>query len=144
MSSEPCAGCGAVHVTAEEWAALEASIAAEKEARAALWPDAKAVAGAMMELFTRLGDMGWQTDIRLAPKDGKPFQVMQFGSSGIFQAFRGEDGFVWVEDGGDLWPGNDSMAWYRAGWSLFGGRKLDIASLTGESDDKAKTQENKA
>jgi len=64
--------------------------------------------------WKRLQDLGFN-DACYCPKDGTPFEVVEWGSTGIFRCtYEGKwpDGLYMVEDGGDIWPtGRGGMLW---------------------------------
>ena len=60
----------------------------------------------MFEAYQRLMELGWKQAI-YCPKDGTVFEVIEAGSTGIFDChYDGEwpKGIWWTHDGGDLWP----------------------------------------
>lgn len=78
---------------------------AHKE-RAEKMPDDAAALRVMQDGFQRLRDLGWREAI-YCPKDGSVFEVIEAGSTGIFDChYDGEwpNGKWWVHDNGDLWP----------------------------------------
>jgi hypothetical protein len=93
-------------LSAEEAERLWHDIEAKAAERAARLPDEKACLNAMMDAYVRLRELGW-SDAIYCPKDGTPFQVIEAGSTGIFDChYEGTwpKGSWWVSDGGDLWP----------------------------------------
>lgn len=84
----------------------------QKRKRADQIPDVHECLRLMMQVHLRLKEMGWNEPI-YAPKDGTTFEVLTFGSTGIFKCrYLGEwpKGGFFVEDGGDLWP-SDPIAY---------------------------------
>lgn len=60
----------------------------------------------MSEAYQRLMELGWKPAI-YCPKDGTVFEVIEAGSTGIFDCHYGGEwpkGTWWTHDGGDLWP----------------------------------------
>src|SRR3990167_308171 len=60
----------------------------------------------MFEAFQRLMELGWSEAI-YCPKDGTVFEVIEAGSTGIFDChYSGEwpKGSWWIHEKGDLWP----------------------------------------
>jgi len=78
------------------WAACEA----EQEERVKRLPDEPSAIKALFEAWLRLKELGWCEAI-YCPKDGTPFQIIEAGSTGIFDAyFQGEwpDGYIISSD----------------------------------------------
>jgi len=74
--------------------------------RAARLPDEKSAIGAMFDAYDRLRELGW-SDAIYCPKDGTHFQVIEPGSTGIFDAnYQGEwpNGSWWLYDENDISP----------------------------------------
>ncbi len=66
--------------------------------------------------WKRLQDLGF-ADACYCPKDGTPFDVVEWGSTGIFRCtYSGEwpDGHYMIEDGGDIWPTSRGDMLWRA------------------------------
>jgi len=85
-----------------EWHGYEV----EKAETERLMPDQKAALKMLSRAFHRLKDFGWRETI-YCPKDGRPFQAIEAGSTGIHSAhYEGKwpDGSWWVWDGGDMYP----------------------------------------
>lgn len=95
-----------VPLSEQEAEQLWKDIEAKQAERAVRLPDEKACLSAMMEAFIRLKELGW-SDAIYCPKDGSSFQVIEAGSTGIFDChYEGAwpKGTWWVADEGDLWP----------------------------------------
>lgn len=76
------------------------------KARAERLPDEQSAIGSMFDAFDRLRELGWR-DAIYCPKDGTHFQVLEAGSTGIFDAYYDGEwpkGSWWAADDGDLWP----------------------------------------
>lgn len=74
-----------------------------QKARAAAMPTEKDAIGALWEAFQRLRELGWR-EACYCPKDGSGFQIIEVGSTGIFDAhYSGEwpDGYIISSDGHD-------------------------------------------
>lgn len=69
---------------AEGRAMIEASDAHLKK-RAALMPDQQSAINMLFDAYDRLRELGWK-DAIYCPKDGTHFQVIEAGSTGIFDA----------------------------------------------------------
>ena len=93
------------------WAACEA---AEKR-RNELMPDEKAAIKMMMDAHTRLKDFGWR-EPQYCPKEGTRFNVIELGSTGIFEGeYRGEwpDGTWYTYDEHDVYPSSIAPAMFK-------------------------------
>ena len=69
----------------------------------------------MLRAKERLREFGWSDGI-YAPKDGTVFEVIEFGSTGIFDCrYHGEwpDGHWMTFDGGDVYPSSSAPLMYR-------------------------------
>jgi hypothetical protein len=101
----------------DEADALWASIESAKAARIALMPDWAAALQMMSDALSRLNDEGWARGA-YCPKDGSPFAIIEFGSTGIFEAFYSgtwPDGHVIACDfvshpDGMLWKAIDKLS----------------------------------
>lgn len=74
-----------------------------KKKREADWPTERDAIIAMWEARERLIELGWR-DAVYCPKDGSEFQIIEAGSTGVFEAFysgKWPDGHVISHDGGD-------------------------------------------
>lgn len=79
-----------VTMTAEE---AEALWKAAEEASARLADEMPETADALRTIHTglsRLRDLGWR-EAKYCPKDGSPFAVIEYGSTGLFEAFYSGD-----------------------------------------------------
>lgn len=86
---------------------LQQAEAAEKR-RAEEMPSTEAAISTMWNGYQRLRELGWR-EAMYCPKDGSTFEVIEAGSTGIFDChYSGEwpNGHWWAHDGGDLWPSN--------------------------------------
>lgn len=93
-------------LTRAEADVLLARLESEDERRKALMPDEKSALRMMMDAYTRLKDMGWN-DAVYCPKDGRTFEVIEPGSTGIHSCiYTGEwpTGSWWVFGNGDMYP----------------------------------------
>lgn len=83
-----------------------AELDANKTRRAVQMPDDYAALRALMDVYSRLKELGWK-DAIYCPKDGTIFEAIEAGSAGIHRChYQGEwpRGSWWVHDGGDLFP----------------------------------------
>lgn len=95
-----------VSLSADEAKAIWESIEAAGVARAVKLPDQQSAIDAMMEAWVRLKELGWR-DAIYCPKDGSRFQVIECGSTGVFDcSYSGKwpDGYWMTADGGDCYP----------------------------------------
>jgi hypothetical protein len=79
--------------------------------RAEAMPTEQSAIDAMMDAYIRLKEFGWR-DVIYCPKDGSPFDAIEFGSSGIHEChYSGDwpDGSWWIHEAGDLWPSHPSL-----------------------------------
>lgn len=93
-------------LTRAEADVLIAHCRSEDERRKALMPDEQSAIRMMMDAHTRLTDMGWKDPI-YCPKDGRTFEVIEPGSTGIFKCIYMGDwpkGSWWVMDDADMFP----------------------------------------
>ena len=93
-------------LTRAEADVLIAHCNSEDERRKALIPDEKAAIELMMDTYIRLKEMGWN-DAIYCPKDGRAFEVIEPGSTGIFKCvYQGEwpKGTWWIVEDGDMSP----------------------------------------
>lgn len=94
---------------------LLALIDARQVARQTAMPREQDAIQAMFEAWQRLRELGWREGI-YAPKDGTPFQIIEAGSTGIFQcSYSGKwpDGYFMTEDGRDVYPSRSAPMLYR-------------------------------
>jgi hypothetical protein len=94
----------------EEADALLAAVDAAEKDRAARMPDEKAAIHALFDAWLRLKELGWR-DAVYCPKDGTPFQIIEAGSTGIFDAYyQGEwpDGYIISHDEHDSYVSRPS------------------------------------
>jgi hypothetical protein len=90
---------------AEADAMLAAADAAEAK-RAELMPDTQSAIDAMFQAWYRLKELGWREAV-YCPKDGSAFEVIEAGSTGIFDCrYSGEwpHGHYLIAAHGDIWP----------------------------------------
>lgn len=87
---------------AEGEALWEAAKKAGRE-RAERMPDEKAAISALWDAHQRLKELGWREPM-YCPKDGSRFNVIELGSTGIFEgAYRG----TWPDGSWDMWDEHD-------------------------------------
>ena len=105
-----------VHLSADEARVIvEACEAADAKRRESM-PDSMAALRTLHDALTRLRDEGWRDGI-YCPKDGLPFALIEFGSTGVFEgSYCGEwpSGSVMFSDGlvnprGLLWKPIDHL-----------------------------------
>lgn len=95
-----------VALSADQANALWEEVERRDKELAACLPDERSALAALHEAFCRLKQLGWREAI-YCPKDGTSFQVIEAGSTGIFDCHyvgTWPDGGWWIADGGDLWP----------------------------------------
>lgn len=83
--------------------------------RAEMMPTEHGALRHMHAAYQRLRDLGWREGI-YAPKDGTVFQVIENGSTGIFDcAYSGEwpDGFWNTMDASDVYPSRSTPVLFR-------------------------------
>lgn len=84
--------------------------------RAELMPDERACIEVIFHATQRLSELGWGDPI-YCPKDGKPFDVIELGSTGIFQCrYVGKwpEGHWETCDDCDVYPSSKQPMMYRA------------------------------
>jgi hypothetical protein len=75
-----------------------------KEDRAARMPDEQAAIRALWDAHQRLKELGWKEPM-YCPKDGTHFNIIELGSTGIFEgSYRGE----WPNGSWDSWDEHDA------------------------------------
>ena len=96
-------------ITQERFDALLAAIEARDQKRRELMPTEQEALTLMFEAFHRLKELGWH-EAMYAPKDGRPLELIEAGSTGIHSGYceeRPQSPFktkwFWIEDG-DVWP----------------------------------------
>ncbi len=98
-------------LTAIEAKAIFDQIEAADERRKKDMPDERSAINAFFDAWQRLKDFGWERAID-CPKDGREFEVIEAGSTGIHRCiYRGDwpDGDWWIMDDGDLWPSRPTL-----------------------------------
>lgn len=93
------------------WAACDV----EDAARAERMPDEKSAIKMLFDAWYRLKQFGWR-EAQYCPKDGTPFDIIEAGSTGIFDAiYSGSwpEGYIVSHDG------IDSYCWRPGGVILF-------------------------
>jgi hypothetical protein len=83
--------------------------------RAEQFPEFKDCLLTMLMAKDRLREFGWN-DGMYAPRDGTVFEVIEFGSTGVFDCYyEGEwaDGYWMVSDGMDLYPSRSVPLMFR-------------------------------
>jgi len=101
--------------TGDQRLALWREIEARRIERNLRLPTEQAAINAMFEAHERLRDFGWR-DIIYCPKDGTVFQVIETGSTGIFDCYySGEwpDGCWNVMDANDVYPSSKGPTLFR-------------------------------
>jgi hypothetical protein len=86
--------------------ALLRHVEAESARRLALMPDEETARKMLFDAYIRLKECGWN-DACYCPKDGRTFDVIEVGSSGVHKAhYEGEwpKGSYWVQADHDLYP----------------------------------------
>lgn len=95
-----------VQLSAQEAEALWRNAEQAQAERASRLPDEKSAINAMCDAYDRLRELGWRAAI-YCPKDGSHFQVIEPGSTGIFDAnYQGDwpHGSWWLYDDGNISP----------------------------------------
>jgi len=90
-------------LTRGEAESILAAIDADARRRAEEMPDEISAINKLFDAWLRLKELGWKEAI-YCPKNGSTFQVIQAGSTGVFDAhYRGEwpDGYIITIDGID-------------------------------------------
>lgn len=93
-----------------EASAYLAAAEAAKDKRAADMPTEEDAARAMWSAWQRLRELGWR-ETMYGPTNER-VRTISPGSSGIHIGSRHEpwpEKTWWIEDGGDLWPGNPAL-----------------------------------
>lgn len=93
-------------LTRAEAEALLASVEADDKRRAEAMPDEAAALAHMFDGWVRLKEFGWR-DAIYCPKDGSVFEVIEAGSTGIYDCvYEGEwpKGSWWILSEGDMCP----------------------------------------
>jgi|TARA_R100000093_G_scaffold41509_5_gene21717 hypothetical protein len=93
-------------IRANEAETIMAQIEAGRVVRREQLPDLKACLTMLGRVSERMRELGWK-DAIYCPKDGSPFEAIEFGSTGIHVAgYEGKwpKGSWWVYGGGDMWP----------------------------------------
>lgn len=91
----------------ELWRQIEAADAKRKE----LMPDEDAAVKMFFDAWLRLKDFGWR-EAMYCPKDGRLFEVIEAGSTGIFKCeYNGEwpTGSYWIHADNDLIPSRPTL-----------------------------------
>ena len=104
-----------VQLTSGEAERLWKDAMRQKEDRAAKLPDEQSAIRAMCEAHTRLKELGW-SETMYCPKDGTHFQVIENGSTGIFDsAYKGKwpDGHWMTFDETDCYPSSIAPALFK-------------------------------
>ena len=89
-----------VPLTADEAKSLWDAAMDAKEARATEMPDTDAALGVLHRGLERLRELGWREG-KYCPKDGTPFAVIEYGSTGIFEGWylgKWPDGSIYCCD----------------------------------------------
>ncbi len=85
---------------------IHARVEANLAKRKALMPDEKSAISMLFDSYDRLRELGWREAI-YCPKDGTHFQVIEAGSTGVFDGYYdGEwpNGHWWICEDHDLHP----------------------------------------
>lgn len=86
-----------------------------RAARALAMPGEQSAINAMFDAFDRLRELGWREGI-YAPKDGSKFQIIEGGSTGIFEChYSGTwpNGYWMTFDDRDCYPSSSAPLLYR-------------------------------
>lgn len=98
-------------LTRKEADALWKVIEANNRKRVKAMPTERAALEQFHSAYVRLKELGWR-DIHYCPKDGRTFQVIEVGSTGVHVAHYESDGHIgtfWIHAEGDLWPSKPSL-----------------------------------
>lgn len=90
-------------LTRQESEAILAAVDAADKRRAEEMPDEKAAINKLFDAWLRLKELGWK-EACYCPKDGTDFQIIEAGSTGIFDAhYSGKwpDGYIISHDDHD-------------------------------------------
>lgn len=93
----------AVMLDADVLTPIVKQLESAKEARAAALPDEYEALRVLFAVFERLQELGWKAPI-YAPRDRRPLEIIEFGSTGVHLGYRDEEGGFWVVTDGDDWP----------------------------------------
>jgi hypothetical protein len=77
----------------------------QQQWRADMMPSIDDALSMMTQAYHRLKELGWR-EAMYCPKDGSTFEVIECGSTGIFNChYNGKwpNGW-WISEDGDLWP----------------------------------------
>lgn len=102
-------------LTRAEADALWQHAKAAEAKRAEQMPDEKAAISGLWDAHQRLKELGWR-EPQYCPKDGTRFQVIELGSTGVFDCYyqgKWPDGLYMVSDGGDIYPTSSGVAMYK-------------------------------
>jgi len=102
-------------LTRAEGDTLMVAIERRQKEREERMPDEKSAIDALFEAWLRLKELGW-SEPQYCPKDGTRFNVIELGSTGIFDcSYNGEwpGGLYMVEDQHDVYPTSMGIAMYR-------------------------------
>lgn len=98
-------------LTRDEADALLRSVEANDARRKELMPDEQAALCMLFDAWQRLKELGWN-DAIYCPKDGRLFEVVECGSTGIHKcSYEGEwpNGRWWIHEDGDLSPSRPTL-----------------------------------
>ena len=104
-----------VKLTSDEAERLWNDATRQKEERAAKLPDEQSAIHAMFEAYVRLKELGWSESM-YCPKDGTHFQVIENGSTGIFDCvYEGAwpNGHWMMFDATDCYPSSIAPALFK-------------------------------
>lgn len=119
-----------IEVSPEEFQSILDAIDQARARRAALMPDQQTAIRALYEAFDRLRELGWREGI-YSPKDGSEFEIIEAGSTGIFQCrYLGEwpDGYWITTDDRDAYPSSAPPMLFRLFPAAEAARKARIAA----------------
>lgn len=97
------------------YAEVKAAADRAKSRRAKTMPTLQDCLSQMLQAKERLREFGWN-DGMYAPKDGTKFEIIEFGSTGVFDCwYDGEwpEGYWMTSDGRDLYPSSSAPLMFR-------------------------------
>jgi hypothetical protein len=102
-------------ITSAEAENLWKAIDDRRADRALAMPDEQSAIKAMFSAYDRLRELGWREGI-YAPKDGSKFQIIEGGSTGVFEChYSGAwpNGYWMTVDDRDCYPSSSAPLLYR-------------------------------
>lgn len=117
-------------MTAEEAKELWEKSEADQARRLENMPTELDALLALFEAYQRLMELGW-SDASGCPKDGTVFEVIEAGSTGIFDChYSGEwpKGSWWIHEAGDLWSSRPILFRLKTPNGVFSGTPTGVSA----------------